>query len=248
MTKRLRYFLSSQGRIIVILFFVLLLSVCFFPKFTYIAYAQLSGCGNIDVGNPPANITLPPQCQSGAEGGFANPFPGGWIPNRLDMGYDGTFTGKIVAPFAGTVTYAGLYTGWAGSYAVQLEANADVGLPSVAGIASTKSLYFTEGVMPIVKSGQKVTAGTPIADAFPSPYGDAYATTPNGAGQIEWGVSQDLSASAFQGKAWVQEDTYSVLVGNCTTKSQQMVLNFSQWAQTKLHVSAPSQTFHAGCP
>ena len=39
-------------------------------------------------------------------GSLTNPFPGGWTPGRLDMGYDGTFKGQIVAPFSGTITYA----------------------------------------------------------------------------------------------------------------------------------------------
>jgi hypothetical protein len=224
-----------------IFFFFVLIPFPVFIFFLTVAsptYAQLSGCGEIDIGNPPANQQQPSQCVTG---GFTNPFPGGWIPNRLDMGYDGTFTNQIVAPFSGTITYAGPFNGWNGSYGVQLEANTDVGLP-------TKSLYFTEGVYPLVKSGQKVSAGTPIVKAWPSPYGDAYATTPNGNGQIEWGVQEDLPSSDFNSKNWHQLDTYSTEIGNCTTKSQQMVLNFSQWAQQKLHIKAPSQTSHAGCP
>ena len=53
-----------------------------------------------------ANATapsLPPEC--GIVGGLTNPFPGGWQPSRLDMGYDGTFKNQIVAPFAGNITF-----------------------------------------------------------------------------------------------------------------------------------------------
>lgn len=168
--------------------------------------------------------------------GCTNPFPGGWIPNRLDMGYDGTFKGQIVAPCSGTITYAGNFNGWNGSYGVIIKFDNDVGLP-------TRSLFFTEGVQPIVKSGQHVNAGDAIANAYPSPYGDAYGTNPAAMGEIEWGVNQD-------GPIGVQVDTYAIALGNSCkpgSASQQMVLNFAKWAEQNLNVAPPSSTDHAGC-
>lgn len=170
---------------------------------------------------------------SGAAGGFTNPFPGGWIPNRLDMGYDGTFKGKIVAPFDGVVTYAGPFTGWNGSSGVIIKADHDVGLP-------TRSLFFTEGVAPITSlQGKHVTAGTPIANAAPSPYGDAYGVGSSN-GSIEWGVAEDGNVGQFV-------DTEAVALGNCSNAARSMVLAFSQWAQDKLGVAPPASTDHAGC-
>jgi beta-N-acetylhexosaminidase len=171
-------------------------------------------------------VPQPPGATSGgtctgaaaASGPFINPFPGGWIPNRLDMGYDGTFKGQIVAPFNGIIQFAGMTQGWNGSLMVVIKADTNPGLP-------TASLYFTEGVKPIVTSGQKVTAGTPIADPYPSPYGDAYATTPDGSGQIEWGVAD---SNAPQGS---MPNTQAVIIGfpgTCSpsTASRAMVLAF----------------------
>jgi beta-N-acetylhexosaminidase len=187
-------------------------------------------------GTNTANNTT--QCSSSSTattGTVTNPFPTNWIPNRLDMGYDGTFKGQIVAPFDGTIQYAGGTNGWNGSYMVVIKANSNVGLPN------SQSLYFTEGVKPIVKSGDKVKAGTPIADAYPSPYGDAYATTPDGSGQIEWGVAD---GGAQQG---VQPNTEAVILGfpgTCVPSavSKTMVLAFYKWAQTVAKIPGNATT------
>lgn len=167
-------------------------------------------------------------------GSYQNPFPGGWIPNRLDMGYDGTFKDKIVAPFSGTITYSGVFNGWKGSLGLIIKADSATGLP-------TKSLFFTEGVKPIVKTGQHVDAGTQIAVPTPSPYGNSYGTTADGSGQIEWGVSED-------GPVGSQVDTYAIQLGVCSAAAKSMVLNFAKWAENTLNVAPPAQTSNAGCP
>lgn len=181
------------------------------------------------------------QCSSSSTattGNIVNPFPGGWTPNRLDMGYDGTFKGQIVSPFDGTVQYAGGTNGWSGSLMVVVKASSNVGLPN------SQSLYFTEGVKPIVSSGAQVKAGTPIANTYPSPYGDAYMTTPDGSGQIEWGVAD---SGAAQG---VQPNTEAVVLGingKCspTQASKTMDLAFYKWAQTIAHV--PGNATNQNC-
>jgi hypothetical protein len=177
-------------------------------------------------GNPASSGACGDNSVSGA---FTNPFPGGWEPNRLDMGYDGTFKGQIVAPFAGTITYSGIFTGWRGSYGIILRSAPDVGLP-------THSLYFTEGIKPLVQSGQTVQAGTPIASPVSNPYNGVV-------GNIEWGVNQD-------GPVDKQVDTQALALGNSCASgspSQQMVLDFAKWFEQKLHVAPPSSTDHAGC-
>ncbi len=184
-----------------------------------VGFGQPSGNGN--TGN--ATVTA---------NGLTNPFPDGWVPNRLDMGYDGTFKNKIVAPFDGTITYAGDFNGWNGSKGIIIKADKDVGLP-------TRSLYFTEGVAPIVHSGQHVTAGTPIANTAPSPYGDSYGQGSSGA--IEWGVSQDGSVGS-------QVDTEAIALGTGSSAARQMVLDFAKWAHESLGVAPPSETGNAGSP
>ena len=167
-------------------------------------------------------------------GGYANPFPGGWIPNRLDMGYDGTFKGQIVAPVAGTILNSdtggcGASSGWEGGYIAE---RADAA--KIPGLASNV-FYFAEGVIPTASSGTHVNAGQPIANAGPSGYGNPYGT--GGNGQIEWGLSNATeSASGACG----------TLVDSGFPNSRGMVLQFSQWAQRVLHLPPPSQTFHAG--
>jgi hypothetical protein len=190
------------------------------------AYTKFGGGSSPSPSPSPVTSTPSTGCPSspGAAGGFTNPFPGGWQPNRLDMGYDGTFTGQIVAPFSGTITYADTsFSNWGG----YIELKADTSISDL----STSILYFAEGIKPIVWSGH-VDAGTPIADAVPSPW--------NGiSGNMEWGVAKD-------GPPW-PTDTY--VFGQCGSKAaKDSVLAFSQWAQQTLKLPPPSETGNAGCP
>jgi hypothetical protein len=175
-------------------------------------------------------------CSSSTATGFTNPFPGGWTPNRLDMGYDGTFKGQVVAPFSGTITYAAKsFSNWGGYIEIKADQQPQ-GLP-------TSTLYFAEGLSPLVTNGH-VTAGTPIADPAPSPYGNAYGTTSDGSGQIEWGVAVDGSAGTPTDPLAESSTTLSAL----KLKPAQMVLAFAQWAEQTLSLPPPSQTSNAGYP
>jgi hypothetical protein len=169
---------------------------------------------------------------SSGSGGCINPFPNGWVPNRLDMGYDGTFSGQIVAPCSGTITYASSsFSNWGGWIELKLDRPVS-NLP-------TSTLYFAEGVAPKVSSGRHVNAGDPIASPALSPYGNAYGTTPNGAGQIEWGVAQD-------GPTGSPTNTY--VYGECgSSAATQSVFAFVKWAES-LGVAEPATTSNAGCP
>jgi hypothetical protein len=209
----------------ILMFVLFLLAV---PYFLY-SYAQeasvsATGCFIINQKNLPSDYPLPSGCQSySSSGGYTNPFPGGWEPNRLDMGYDGTFKGKIVAPFSGKIVYAatGVAT-WGGYIEIQADQK-PAGLP-------TSTLYFAEGVGPLVRTGQHVNVGQPIAQAVPN-------SIYNGiVGNIEFGVSEN-------GPGYV--DAYSIALGggHCpdwTKKSQAMVLSFYQWVITTLHVPGKS--------
>jgi lysophospholipase L1-like esterase len=163
---------------------------------------------------------------AGVSAGLANPFPKGWEPGRLDMGYDGTFKDVLVAPFAGTITYASnSFSNWGGY--VELKAHGPVnGLP-------TQTLFFAEGLVPVAQAGQDVSAGQLIALPTPSRW--------NGTnGNIEWGVAQDLPSGVKTGVT----DTYAKVASD----PRQMVLSFAQWAVQTLHLPPPSKTDQAGYP
>jgi hypothetical protein len=209
----------------VILFSVLLITPLLFKVFAQVA---TSNCVITNVGNPAKNQPLPAGCNNGV---YANPFPGGWQPSRLDMGYDGTFKGQIHAPFAGKIVYAGTGVATWGGY-LELQASQQLpGLPS-------KTLYFAEGISPLVKTGDSVTVNEPIAQAVPN-------SVYNGiVGNIEFGVSDD-------GPGYV--DTYclgTLKCGPCpdtANGSNAMVLNFAKWVEANLHVAPPATTDDAGC-
>ncbi len=67
MNKPLSKFLSSTRLLVSFFFIMILVGGSLFFTLTNIAYAQLSGCGEIDVGNPPANQQQPAAC--GGESG-----------------------------------------------------------------------------------------------------------------------------------------------------------------------------------
>jgi murein DD-endopeptidase MepM/ murein hydrolase activator NlpD len=159
-----------------------------------------------------------------AAGGLANPFPHGWTPGRLDLGYDGTFTGSLVSPVSGVVTYAAnSFSNWGGW--VQVKADAPIpGLPS-------DTFYFAEGLAPTVKTGQRVTAGQQIA--VPSAAGGASQGV--GPGTIEWGLSQPGSVGS-------PTDPLASTSSNPAT----LVIDFAHWVEKQLGLPAPSQTSHAG--
>lgn len=169
----------------------------------------------------------------GAAGDLVNPFSGGWIPNRLDMGWDGTFKGKLLAPFDGIITYSGYISGdhpW-GGYIV-IKAHHDVpGLP-------TKSLYFAEGVAGTKRVGDHVKAGDVIGTPEVSPYGNPYGTGTHG--QIEWGVAQDESPGTYS-------KPHAQALGLGTQAAKDMVRAFVFWAHHSLGVhGAPTTTYGAG--
>ena len=173
---------------------------------------------------------------TGATGGLTNPFPGGWTPGRLDMGYDGTFKGQVVAPFSGTITYAAkIFSNWGGYIELKADQKPS-GLP-------TSTLYFAEQLKPakgIVANPSKpihVNAGDPIADV----------ATPNlqckdNPGCIEWGVAQD-------GLVGQPSDTYTKVPGNGSSAARQSVLDFVKWVgQISSKLVPPSSTGNAGSP
>ena len=155
-------------------------------------------------------------------GRFANPIPGGWQPERLDMGYDGTFTSLLDSPVSGTVTYASRsFSNWGGYIEIQAST-------AISGLASS-TFYFAEGLDPTVQAGQQVTAGQPIAIASPSPW--------NGiSGNIEWGLAAPGAVGA---------PTNPVAESGASDPAQ-MVTNFAIWAVNTLGIAPPASTDHAG--
>lgn len=161
-----------------------------------------------------------------------SPFPGGWIPNRLDMGFDGTFSGHIVAPFDGIVTYTTDFNAsWRGGI-VQIKAD-----KKPRGMW-TDTLYFAEGLRPLVGSGVRVKMGEPIAEEAPSGWGNPYGTTADGRGQIEWGL-------AAHGVVGAYVNTYAIELGLGSWSAKVMVLAFAAWAKS-LGLRGPTSIFSAG--
>ncbi len=157
--------------------------------------------------------------------GLTNPFFMGWRPSRLDMGYDGTFSEIIVAPFSGTITYAAdSFSNWGGY--LNLRADHPIkGLP-------TDTLYFAEGVRPLVATGRHVGIGQPILAGVPSPW--------NGiTGNIEWGVAQT-------GVVGTPSDPYAKTLGLGSAGARLMVLKFAAWAAETLGVAPPATIDNAG--
>jgi hypothetical protein len=167
---------------------------------------------------------------------YAHPFHDGWHPNRLDMGADGTFRRHIYAPFKGRVIYAGDFSGWNGSKGIIIEARRSNNRYLRAGVPTAR-LYFTEGVEPVLRTGQHFRAGQKIARAANSPYGDSYGYGALGA--IEWGVSA-------RGPEGLQANAYASELGLGSAAARHMVLDFRDWFVSELHISPPTETSNAG--
>ena len=157
-----------------------------------------------------------------AFGPAASPFPGGWKPSRADMGYDGTFTGSLVAPVSGTITYAAnSFSNWGGY--LQLKADTGFGLDS-------QTLYFAEGLSPTVKVGQHVNVGDQIATPAASPWNGIL-------GNIEWGMAADPQS--------VGTPT-NPLAETGTVNPKSTVYKFLNWAETVLGLPQPTDLSGAG--
>jgi hypothetical protein len=165
---------------------------------------------------------------TGSSKDFVNPFPNGWTPTRLDMGWDGTVKQKIVAPFDGTIMFAGPLRGWGnGNHGVVIRAN--LKLPSNL---HSNTLYFYEGLVPTVKTGDKVQAGQRIARPARNGYNGVV-------GNIEFGMA------AEEGRGAQASALASFYVGN----KRELVMNFYHWAKNTLHVPGQaSSTGNAGYP
>lgn len=166
---------------------------------------------------------------------YCHPFHDGWIPNRADMGFDGTFRKHIYAPFKGRVIYAGPFNGWNGSQGIVIEARRSDNR-NLRSWIPTARLYFTEGCAPVLRTGDHFRAGQKIARAVNSPYGNSYG---HGAlGAIEFGVA----ALSPEG---VQPNTYASALGQGWT-ARQMVLKFCRGCEDYLKIKGPTTTVDAG--
>jgi biotin carboxyl carrier protein len=130
------------------------------------------------------------------------------VGSRLDQGIDAT--GKtFLSPWAGTVVRANAKdSGWRGGGYIAVQSTDD---PS-------KVAYFAEGITPIVKLGQIVTAGQRIGLPVSNPY--------NGiVGNIEFGPANPSSP----GQPLAQ----------VSNNARQMVLDFYGWLES---VGGPKAT------
>ena len=188
---------------------------------------NLYGNGGGAPGSTGGGTSSDSSCSAGSTGStvsgqYTNPFPKGWQPSRLDMGYDGTFKGQIVAPFSGTITFAAdSFSNWGG----YVEIKADQKIPDLP----SSTFYFAEGISKVVSNGQHVTAGEPIAIAVPSIW--------NGiTGNIEFGLA----------KEGVVGSPTDPLAETGISNPKQMVLDFVAWVEKNLNPAKPTSTGHAG--
>lgn len=158
-----------------------------------------------------------------AAGPMTNPFPQGWKPERLDMGYDGQFNGQAVAPLAGTILFSGNFSNWGGWIELQAdESPQQLGLPS-------NVFYFSENIKGIVPQGAHVMPGQPIGiAAINSQWHEP-------AGGIEWGLAHPGPIG-----------TPVNVLGVGTPNAKQMVIQFANWSVQNLHIAPPASTDHAG--
>lgn len=93
---------------------------------------------------------------------FANPVGKGLTPERVDMGVDFGGSGPLYALGNGVITTVyglGGGSGWPGGGWIGLK------------LDDGREMYYAEDVSPLVKSGQRVTAGQHIANATGGPSG-----------------------------------------------------------------------------
>jgi hypothetical protein len=135
------------------------------------------------------------------------------------MGYDGTFTNHIYAPFSGTIDYASSsFSNWGGYVVLRAD-------KPISGQPWTR-LYFAEGITPDVGQGAHVNAGQAICSPAASVW--------NGiSGNIEWGPAQSQSIDPL---------------AKATADPKGMVMSFLSWAEQNLGVAPPSDLGNAGYP
>ena len=112
-------------------------------------------------------------------GQYVNPIGTGLKPARIDMGVDYTGKGTLYALGSGVITNV-FNSGWPGGKFIGL--HLDTG----------QYVYYAENIIPRVSVGQKVSAGTPIAEAVGTyPYTEiGWAAAP--------GTGQTMAAKAGQ--------------------------------------------------
>jgi hypothetical protein len=168
--------------------------------------ASTSGGSNI--------LTTPPRSITGWPASV-NPLPGA-TASRLDQGIDAT--GKdFVSPWHGVVDYASAHNkGWRGGGYIAIRSSDN----------PQRVYYLAEGISPIVKQGQTVSAGQRIAYPVTNPYNQII-------GNVEAGLANP--SNVLQPLAQVVSDAHTI------------VDEFYAWLQT---IGGPtaSSTAHAGLP
>lgn len=164
MNKTLQIFLFSTT------FFLLFL----LNPLIHITDAALSGCGEIDIGNPPANITPPSQCISASNNGGKWPFktkdPG--MFRRADQGWDlqGSSPQVVYAVAAGKVFKANNDPSGFGNYYPYetLDTPIKVGSNTYTDIYYGH-IHYADGTHGTSTSvlGTHVKAGDPIGYTYP---------------------------------------------------------------------------------
>ena len=139
----------------------------------HLAGAQLAGCGEIDIGNPPANITPPSQCASASNNGGKWPFKtkDPTTFRRIDAGFDlqGASPQVVYAVAAGKVSKANNDPAGFGNYYPYEDLDSPI---KVGGNTYTNIYYghvhYADGTHGTSKNvlGTHVAAGDPIAYTY----------------------------------------------------------------------------------
>lgn len=116
-------------------------------------------------------------------GQYANPFPSGITPGRVDQGVDTVLTGPFRAPGNSKIVQVNAHdSGWQGGSVLGT---------FLDGPAKGKTWYIAENIAPAVTAGQTVSAGTPVATpAQVGSYGQA-------AGGSESGIVRSFGGGSF---------------------------------------------------
>lgn len=172
MNNALSKILFSTEFLVFFIISVIITNVLLFITLTHIAYAQLNGCAEVNVGNPGTNITPPAQCQSGGDGSVVWPYPvkSPSQNRRVDQGWDLEYTtmgNPVRAVVSGTINYnhgsdpCNGGSGFGDTYPLEV-----MDKPVIVNGRKYTEIYYghTNGDQSL--NGKHVNAGTTIATTY----------------------------------------------------------------------------------
>lgn len=211
MVNKLPHFLFSSKILFLIIFAIITFYGGIFFTLKLPAYAQLSGCANINIGNG-GNASPPAQCDSGGSGlahwPFAKKDPG-WY-RRIDQGWDFQPSSPqvVYAVASGKVFKANADPCGFGDYYPYETLDSPVVIKSNGHKYTTiyyGHVHIADGThgTPVVHDGEHIDAGKPIAYTYVDPLsGPCHPAWP--APWLEIGFGDNVPAAHGQAGATVQ--------------------------------------------